>query len=273
MPDPHPTPLPDPLPPAPGFADQAAALGIEFEAGDLERLGLYLALLLETNKQFNLTAITDPAEAWTRHILDSLTLIPLLAEAPEGGTVIDVGSGGGLPGLPLAITMPHLRFTLLEATGKKVAFLRDAAAALGLANVEVVQGRAEELGQDRGRRVEAAGRTEREHSRRESYDVAVARAVGPMAVIAELTVPLVKVGGQVLLIKGQRAEEELAEAKQALYLLHAHHAGTVDTPTGRVVVLEKARPTPRAYPRKSGEPKRAPLGKKEPRSAAGEPGG
>lgn len=262
-------PLPRPLAPTQAFLEGAAALGIEFEAGDVERLGAYLALLLETNKRFNLTAVTDPDEAWVRHILDSLTLLPLLAEAQEEAQdrgeagalrVIDVGSGGGLPGVPLAIVMPGVRFTLLETTGKKAAFLREAAAALGLGNVEVVQERAEVLGQDRGERVDRAGRTEREHGHREAYDAAVARAVGPMAVIAELTVPLVKVGGRVLLIKGQKAAEELAAAKQALYLLHAQHAGTVETPTGRIVVLEKARPTPRAYPRRSGEPKRAPLG-------------
>jgi 16S rRNA (guanine527-N7)-methyltransferase len=231
-------------PPA-GFLDAAAALGVEFEAGDVERLGRYLSLLLETNKVHNLTAVTDPEQAWARHILDSLTLIALLAELPEGAAVIDVGSGGGLPGVPLAITMPGLRFTLLEATGKKAEFLRQAAGELGLSNARVVNERAERAGQSP------------EH--RERYDAAVARAVGPLSVIAELTVPLIKIGGRCLLIKGQKAEEELAAAKKALHMLHATHAGTVDTPTGRIVVLEKGRKTPAAYPRRDGEPKREPL--------------
>src|SRR5690606_36324378 len=118
---------------------------------DLEQLGRYLALLLAVNQQFNLTAITDPAEAWKRHILDSLTLLgPLSALAEAQGDaplrVADVGSGGGLPGLVLAIVMPEARFTLLEATGKKAEFLRFAAAALGLTNVEVVAERAEKAG-------------------------------------------------------------------------------------------------------------------------------
>lgn len=231
-----------------GFVEAARELGVEFEASDLERLGRYLAMLLAANEVVNLTAISDAEQAWTRHVLDSLTLMAPLSELEEGARVIDVGSGGGLPGIPLAICMGHLRFTLLEATGKKAQFLRAASAALGLTNVEVVNERAEAAGQDH-----------RDH--RERYDAVVARAVGPMSVIAELTVPLAKEGtGRVLLVKGQRAEEELASAKAALHLLHAVHAGTIETPTGKIVVLEKPRKTPRAYPRAAGEPKRRPLG-------------
>jgi 16S rRNA (guanine527-N7)-methyltransferase len=241
----------EPLEPTREFLDAAAALGLEFEPGDLERLGRYLALLLEANRSFNLTAVTDPRQVWTRHILDSLTLLPLLAELPDGSAVIDVGSGGGLPGVPLAVTLPKVAFTLLEATGKKAEFLRRAAGELGLANVAVVNQRAERAGQD--------------PAHRERYRVAVARAVGPLSVLAEITIPFVTppgegAAGRVLLIKGQKAPEELEQARQALYLLHAVHSGTVDTPTGKVVVLEKARKTPRIYPRREGEPKRQPLG-------------
>lgn len=247
--------------PTPEFLESAASLGVEFEPGELDRLATFLALLLETNTRTNLTAIKDPADAWTRHILDSLTLLPMLADLPEDARVIDVGSGGGLPAIPLAIVSPHLRFTLLEATGKKCDFLRHAIAELDLANADVLQARAEAAGQDRGDRQPDGSRL---HATREAFDAATARAVGPLAVIAELTIPLVKPGGLVILVKGQRADEELAEAKQALHLLGAAHAGTVDTPTGRVVVLEKLRVTPRTYPRRDGEPKRAPLGMPRP---------
>lgn len=241
----------EPLKPTDEFLKMAGELGVAFDPGDVERLGTFLALLLETNKTHNLTAITDPAEAWIKHIFDALTLMPLIAsvEAPEGEPVrvIDVGSGGGVPGMPLAIVMPEVRFTLVEATGKKAAFLRTAAEELGLGNVSVVQERAERVGQDH-----------RVH--RATYDVATARALGHLAIVAELTVPLVKVGGLVLAVKGAKAEQELAESGKALGLLGAAHVQTAPTPTGRIVVLEKVSPTSRTYPRRDGEPKRAPLG-------------
>jgi 16S rRNA (guanine527-N7)-methyltransferase len=242
----------EPLSPPQSFVPAARALGIEFEPGDLERLGRYLALLLSTNERFNLTAVTDPEQAWTRHVLDSLTLVPFLAELPPGGRVIDIGSGGGLPGVPLAIVLPQLRFTLLEATGKKAEFLRSCVDAVGLTNIGVLNARAERAGQDP------------EH--RERYDAVTARAVGPLSVLAEITVPFARPpegqnpSGRVLLIKGQKAPEELRDAKQALHILHAAHVGTFETPTGKVVVLEKLRKTPTRYPRREGEPKRPPLG-------------
>ncbi len=249
--------------PTPDVLTAAASLGIEFEPGELDHLGTFLALLLDANTRTNLTAIKDPADAWTRHVLDALTLLPMLADLPEGARIIDIGSGGGLPAIPLAIVSPHLRFTLLEATGKKCDFLRHAIAELQLSNAGVLQSRAEAAGQDRGTRQPDGSRT---GATREAFDAATARAVGPLAVIAELTIPLVKVGGLVVLVKGQRADEELAAAREALQLLGAAHAGTIDTPTGRVVVLEKLRPTPRTYPRRDGEPKRTPLGVPKPPS-------
>ncbi len=229
----------------PDFTSRLAAIGVEIEPGEAARLDAYLSHLLETNRKFNLTAVRDEAQAWERHILDSLTLVGPV-EGAAAREVADVGSGGGLPGIPLAICLPEVRFTLIEATGKKAAFLRECIQRHGLANVEVVQERAETAGQD--------------HRRfRERFDVVMARAVGPLRVLAELTVPLAKVGGFVFAVKGERAEGELAEARAALHALHAAHARTIATPTGRIVVLEKLRKTPRMYPRAPGEPKRRPL--------------
>lgn len=236
----------EPLPAPPEFLAQAAELGIAFEPGEVEKLGGFLALLLHANTRMNLTAIKDPADAWHRHVLDSLTLMAPLAELPAGATVIDIGTGGGVPGVPLAIVRPHLRFAMLDATAKKTAFVRAAMDVLGVEHAKVVTARAETAGRDP------------EH--RDAYDAAIARAVGPMATIAELATPFVKPGGVALLIKGERAGEELENAKAALHMLLSHHAGTVETPTGRIVILEKMRPTPKAYPRGNGEPKRKPLG-------------
>lgn len=223
-----------------------AEQGIVLEPGDPERLRRFLELLLEANERFNLTAVTDPAEAWVRHIQDSLSLVPFLASA-EARTVLDVGSGGGLPGLPLAIALADVQFTLMDATGKKCDFMRQAAAELGLPNVQVVQARAETAGQDH-------------HHFRERFDAVTSRAVGPLQVLLEVTVPFARIGGHVLAIKGERAPEEVAAARQALHLLHSHFVDAVRTPTGTVVIIEKQRATPRAYPRLPGEPKRKPLG-------------
>lgn len=237
-------PVPGLTPPA-EFTSQAQSLGIAFDPGDVERLGRYLALLLDANMRFNLTAITNPDEAWTRHILDSLTLVGPL-DSLKAMNVVDIGSGGGLPGIPLAIVMREVQFTLVEATGKKVRFLDQVALQLQLTNVKVVGERAETLGQDH-------------RNYRERFDVVIARAVGKLPVLLELTIPLAKVGGHVLAMKGAQAAAEVGEAKQPLHLLHAQVVGSIETPTGTIVVVEKLRKTPRIYPRKPGEPKRSPL--------------
>src|SRR5690606_12632868 len=128
-----------------------------------------------------------------------------------------------------------------------VSFVRHAIAQLGLGNVEGLQARAEVIGADT-----SAGH-------RNGYDAVVSRAVARVATLAELTMPLCKVGGSVLMVKGERAQEEMDEARQTLHALHAFHAGTAETPTGRVIVLEKHRPTPAKYPRSAAEMKRGPI--------------
>jgi len=246
----------EPLAAPKAFISAAEELGVAFDPGDVERLGLYLADLMAANEAMNLTAIRDAGEAWSRHILDSLTLVGALADLPDGAMVIDVGTGGGLPGVPLAVCMPSLQFTLLEATAKKVDFLRRVVAHLGLKNVRVVEARAEVAAHDRG----AKTGTGRQGGHREAYDAAVARAVGRLATLSELVIPFVKVNGRALLIKGEQADIEVEEAGEALRMLNAVHVTTMPTPTGRVVVLEKRVATPRLYPRRDGEPKRSPLG-------------
>ncbi|MCS6800164.1 MAG: 16S rRNA (guanine(527)-N(7))-methyltransferase RsmG, partial [Myxococcota bacterium] len=213
------------LAPPAGFAQRTDELGIALEARAVEALGLHLAMLLEANRAFNLTGIDDPTEAWHRLVLDSLSLLPSMGDLAAGSRLLDVGTGGGFPGLVLAVARPDLRVSLLEATGKKVAFLRTCVERLGLASsVCVLHGRAEQL-----RRGPLGG----------SFDVVVARALAALPRALEWTVPFAKPGGLVLLVKGARADEELRAARQRLQRSGAGHERTLATPTGRIVVLRR----------------------------------
>ena len=232
---------------APAAFDQATEeMGLAFEPGERERLGRYLQLLYEANTQMNLTSIRDPETAWMRHVMDSLSLVPVLASV-EAGRIIDVGSGGGLPGIPLSIVIPESRFVLLEATGKKAAFLKYVIDELGLDNVRVAADRSE---------------TAATHgsAHRGAFDVVVARAVGPLPVLVELTIPLATVGGFVVAIKGEKALQEIEDAAEAMSILRCEVVDMVESPTGTIVIIRKNNPTPRLYPRRPGEPKRRPLG-------------
>jgi 16S rRNA (guanine527-N7)-methyltransferase len=178
-------------------------------------------------------------------IADSLVLLNHLGAT---GRVVDVGSGGGLPGLPLKIARPGLDLTLVEADQAKAAFLVRACAALGLSDVVVVARRAEEVGQD--------------PLYRESFDVAVARALAPMAVLAELCLPLVRVGGRLLAQKTE--SEDMAGAARAIDAVGGELKRVVPAPSaarasGTIVIVDKVRPTPAAYPRRPGVPARRPL--------------
>jgi 16S rRNA (guanine527-N7)-methyltransferase len=186
--------------------------------------------------------VSQPAEEL---IADSLVLLEHLG---EGDKVVDVGSGGGLPGLPLKIALPGLKMTLVEADQAKAAFLVRACAALELHDVEVVARRAEEVGRD--------------PRYRESFDVAVARALAPMPVLAELCLPLIRVGGRLLAQKTE--SEDLDGAGRAIETLGGALNRSVAAPssvrsTGTVVIVDKLRPTPAAYPRRPGVPARKPL--------------
>jgi 16S rRNA (guanine527-N7)-methyltransferase len=176
---------------------------------------------------------------------DCLVLVEHLGDA---GKVVDVGSGGGLPGLPLKIARPHLELTLIEADQDKAAFLVHACAQLGLEGVEVVAKRAEEAGHD--------------PRLREAFDVAVARALAPLPVLAELCLGLVRVGGRLLAQKTEA--EDVSGGMRAIELMGASLVAVLASPSGArragtVVVIEKVRPTPAAYPRRPGVPNRSPL--------------
>lgn len=218
------------------------SLGL-LDASQRDQLSQYIELLLRSAQFFNLTAIDDRELAWNRHILESLRLLPLLG---DGKRVIDIGSGGGLPGMVMAIARPDLSVTLLEATAKKARFLEQTGMTLGLTNLGVISQRAEIAG--------ALGT-----AHRESFDIVTARAVAPLRVLIELTAPFARVGGLIVAVKGEKAATELQAAANALWTLHVDHESTVRQPTASVVLLRKRAETPPKYPRRSGEPKRNPL--------------
>jgi len=201
------------------------------------QLGKYLDLLIQANARMNLTRITDPAAAEVGHVGDSLTLLEFL---PAGEIrLADVGSGGGVPGIPLAIVRPEMQVTLIEATKKKAVFLREAAKELGLTNLEVSEDRAEDAG--RGKM-------------RETFDVAIARAVGTLDWLAEWCLPLVKTGGKVLAMKGPRHVEELAAGQKVARMLGggaiAVHPVELPGTSGHVIVeIPKIGRTDAKYPR------------------------
>ncbi len=213
----------------------------------------YYRELVAWNQRFNLTAITDWEGVLVRHFLDSLSCLKALprAELTARTRMIDVGTGAGFPCLPLKIVCPGMRLTLLEATGKKVTFLEHIVSLLGLRNVEVIHGRAEELG--------------RNPAHRERYDWALARAVAEMPTLAEYLLPLVRVGGAALAQKGEGATAEVHGTDAAIATLGGRVRQLVPVElrglaeTRYLVVLDKIAATPEKYPRRPGMPQKRPL--------------
>jgi 16S rRNA (guanine527-N7)-methyltransferase len=211
------------------------------------QLARYLDLLLAANARMNLTRITDRAAAEVQHVGDALTLLPYL---PAGAfRLVDVGSGGGVPGIPLAIARPDATVMLVESTKKKAAFLRETAAALNLGNVSVSEWRAEDVGQSNSR---------------ETFDVATARAVATLDWLAEWCLPLVKRRGKLLAMKGARVAEELPAARKAIKILGGGepvvHPVELPGSEHRVIVeIPKVGTTSDRFPRPATQAKGKPL--------------
>lgn len=233
------------------LADAAPLRGLVPDAAldDLER---YVALLLDANRRLNLTRVVSPTDVARLHLLDALAALPLLDAA--GSTAIDLGSGGGVPALPLAIVRPDVAWTLVDSVGKKAATLRSFVVELGLRNVDVVAERAELLGRD--------------PAYRERFSLATARACAALPVLAELALPLVAVGGMLMAWKGplDAASPEVVEGAAAASVLGGGRPrileSGLDVLGGHTfVVLPKTATTPSRYPRRPGEPSRRPLGR------------
>jgi 16S rRNA (guanine527-N7)-methyltransferase len=222
----------------------AARWGLALDNGQIDLFGRFLEGLIAAAARTNLTAIREPLEIVSKHFLDSLAGSRVLGRVTPGSRLIDVGSGAGFPGLPLKIACPGLEITLLEASGRKAAFLRDMVARLGLAGVRVVHARAEEAGRDP------------EH--RERYGFAVARAVAEVRVLVEYCLPFLCVGGLFIAYKGPDIYPELERAERALAALggvvrEVEEFRLPEAEAGRsLVVIEKRAPTPARFPRRPG---------------------
>lgn len=227
--------------------------------GALDRLRAYAGALAETNRQLNLSAVRDQEGIWRRLILESLRLLPAIDAALPGrsdpatpASLIDVGTGGGVPGLVIALARPDIRVTLLDATAKKLAFLERIAGDLDAANVTCVHGRAEELGHDL--------------AYREAFDLVTARAVAALPVLLELCLPFLRPGGTGFFPKGIALDTELAEGRVAAPLLGGRIIEASILPgigsevETRLVVVRKTDRTPRRFPRRTGVPAKQPLG-------------
>ena len=214
-------------------------------------LARYGQLLLEKNQVMNLTAITDPDKVADLHFLDSAALLTLEGVDFKGKRVIDVGTGAGFPGLPLKILEPSISLTLLDSLGKRVNWLGEVCAGLGLADVDCVHARAEEQALVDGYR--------------DGFDYAVSRAVASLELLCELCLPYLKVGGRFLAMKGVDSGEEINHAARCISILGGRLLPSVDyvipgaNVRHRVVLVEKCAPTPKGYPRRWAKIQKAPL--------------
>ena len=210
----------------------------------------YFELLVEWNEKINLTAITDKNDVYLKHFYDSLAPVLQGHIKNQDIRLLDIGAGAGFPSLPMKILCPKLEVTIIDSLNKRFNFLNLLADELQLSGVHFYHGRAEDFGQDKAFRAQ--------------FDVVTARAVARLQILSELTIPFLKVGGQLIALKAAAADEELAEAKNALNLLFAkpilndnYHLPNGD---GRhITIVEKKKETPNKYPRRAGMPNKKPL--------------
>jgi len=234
------------------FTDSVKSVsGISLTGSQIRIFEEYEDSLLEANRRFNLTAITNREEIRIKHFLDSLSCLKAMKVQP-GMRVIDIGTGAGFPGIPLKVVAPGIQLTLVESTGKKADFCRALVERLQLRDVTVLHARAEEVGRD--------------PAHREQYHWSVARAVADLSILAEYLLPLVKLGGHVLAQKGESGPAEVQSAAKAVQLLGGtvENIAPVELPgiaeVRYLIVIRKSAATPPQYPRRAGMPAKKPLG-------------
>lgn len=226
------------------FIQAVSELGIQLTEQQLEQFEQYMHMLQEWNEKMNLTAITEDEEVWEKHFYDSI--LPFASLDPS--SMCDVGSGAGFPGIPVKIAFPKCKMTLIEPLHKRCRFLSAVVEELGLDNVEIINERAEDYAKDH----------------RESFQIVSARAVAKLSILLELCVPLLKVNGIMIALKGKNGNEELQQAKKAIselgIQLIKEEKTTIEDGSTRInLYFEKMRPTPKKYPRAYGQIKKKPL--------------
>ena len=225
-------------------------LHINYDDGKSRKFEGYMESVLEKNKHINLTAITDRDEFIRKHYVDSL-LCASSAEFRNANSVIDVGTGGGFPGIPLAIAFPEKEFVLIDSLNKRIRIINELCESYGIDNVTALHGRAEELG--------------RNSNFRESFDICVSRAVANMSTLSEYCLPFVKIGGTFIAYKGPECSEELNNASNAIRMLGGE-VMRIENPQfdelqfeHTLIYINKAESTRSKYPRKAGTPSKEPI--------------
>ena len=223
-------------------------INVQLNDEQIKKYFEYMTLLLDWNEKINLTAITEMDDVILKHFIDSMTIFKYIENEES---IIDVGTGAGFPGIPIAIMKKDVKITLLDSLNKRINFLNEVCSELKINNVETIHGRAEEIGKNK------------EH--REKYDIAVSRAVANMSTLSEYLIPLVKIGGKCICMKGSEIEQELEQAKFAIKELggkieKVEKFTLPDSDMERnIIIIKKIKETSNKYPRKAGMPSKDPI--------------